>query len=204
MANTTVTKDEEQKEAAKLAEKERKDREATMTSEQKAAAKADNEAAEARTKAQLLQEEADRAKDGRTPEQKKADDAKRDADDAAAKAAEANSAARIKRPMTMEEAKVQGYGMNEDMPAGHHMAQKFGNDPANPAPAPGLSPNPGVPVVRLSRKTPDNPDLVYTECHPDMVGDYMRAGWNKADDLPPIREVPGKDTPATRREKDRE
>ena len=33
----------------------------------------------------------------------------------------------------------------------------------------------------MSRKTPDHPDLIYCEVHPEMVGDYARAGWNRDD-----------------------
>lgn len=65
-------------------------------------------------------------------------------------------------------------------PAGDHFAQKFGNDPANPKPAPGLDPK--AATVRMSRVTPDHPDgPVFTDVNPEMVGDYARAGWNKVD-----------------------
>lgn len=65
-------------------------------------------------------------------------------------------------------------------PAGDHLAQKFGNDPANPKLAPGLDPE--VATVRMSRVTPDHPEgPVFCDVHPEMVGDYARAGWNKVD-----------------------
>lgn len=61
--------------------------------------------------------------------------------------------------------------------AGDHMAQNFGNDPENPKTAGNLQ---GDGKVRMSRITPDVPNgPVVIEVHPDMVGDYARAGWNK-------------------------
>ena|SRR5215207_884085 len=65
-----------------------------------------------------------------------------------------------------------------DRNAGDHYAQKFGNDPRNPKLAPGVDPNDNT--VLLSRKTPDSPNLDYTLVNPVMVGDYERAGWNRA------------------------
>lgn len=117
-----------------------------------------------------------------TPEEKAARESAQKADDAAAKAAEADRAARgTTKPMTVEDAKVAA-PVDPAMPAGHHMAQKFGNDPANPKSIPFTLPNgqsvPMESTVRLSRKTPDHADLVHTTCQPNMVGDYLRAGWN--------------------------
>jgi hypothetical protein len=128
-------------------------------------------AAEARAKA---------ANAGRSPEELAADKAEREADDARAAAAETAQRARgpVKATTVAEAKNAAAPLVGANMSAGEHAAQKFGNDPENPKPAPGLNPNAGT--VRMSRKTPDHPDLVYADVHPEMVGDYMRAGWNKA------------------------
>jgi hypothetical protein len=63
---------------------------------------------------------------------------------------------------------------------GEHTAQKFGNDPENPQPAPGLKDVDKDALVELHMTTSDNPDPAnpkVTRVHPDMVGDYLRAGW---------------------------
>ena len=104
---------------------------------------------------------------------------------------EAREAPEPPKPMTAGEAKVLTTVADAEAPAGHHLAQKFGNDPANPKPADGMETHVAdedgklveiedVKTVTLSRKTPDHPDLVYTTCHEGMVGDMLRAGWNVA------------------------
>lgn len=136
-----------------------------------AAHAADVKAVEARTKAEA---------DARTPEQKKIDDAAQKADDERAKAEQAKAeTAATGEPMTAAQAKVFAPADRLDLPAGAHLAQKFGNDPANPQLAPDLNPDEGA-TVRLTRITPDVPDgPVVTMVHPEMVGDYLRAGWSK-------------------------
>jgi hypothetical protein len=115
-------------------------------------------------------------------EQVEANKARQDADDARA---ELNRLQTDVGPLTpadvhtIAEAKTLGYGKPEDLPAGSHFAQKFGNDPANPKPAPGLPEQDSAKTVRLSRTTPDSREKVYSFCHPDMVGDNLRAGWNR-------------------------
>lgn len=109
-----------------------------------------------------------------------AKDAEQKADDLHAKAnEEAGADANSAEPTTSVEAGTLAV-VPADTPAGDHFAQKFGNDPANPKPAPDLDPD--AATVRMSRVTPDHPEgPVFTDVHPDMVGDYARAGWNKVD-----------------------
>ena len=66
--------------------------------------------------------------------------------------------------------------------SGHWLAQKFGNDPANPQPGKGEHANPDLKTVEMTRTTPDLPkgQLQRTWVHPEMVGDYMRAGWDRS------------------------
>jgi hypothetical protein len=122
-----------------------------------------------------------RADFGRPKELLEADRLDREANDIIARQAEEAVKARGEiRDTTVAEAKVAAAALvGADMSAGSHVAQKFGNDPRNPQLAPGLDPVEGR-TVRLSRKTPDHPDLIYTTVHPDMAGDYERAGWNRA------------------------
>lgn len=131
-------------------------------------------AAEARAKADA---ETDPAK--KAEANKAAAESAQKADDARAKASDMD---RVNRegiePTTAVDAHTLGV-VDPAIPAGHHRAQKFGNDPANPPHDHTLDPR--ADTVRMSRKTPDHPDLVYTEVHPDMVGDYARAGWNRDD-----------------------
>lgn len=121
------------------------------------------------------------ADDNRTAEQKKADEAERKADDARAKAEQTRiEEAGSIEPMTAEQAKTHIPAPLLGMPASAHLAQKFGNDPANPQLAPGLDPDEGA-TVRLERITPDVQDgPVVVMVHPEMVGDYLRAGWSRA------------------------
>lgn len=108
-------------------------------------------------------------------------DAKAKADDARSQhwdltgAADAANA----KPMTVFEAKVVAV-VDPSVSAGDNRAQKFGNDPANPALAPGI--DPAANHVKLSRKTPDLPGdgMAYTSVPKEMVGDYERAGWNRS------------------------
>lgn len=122
-----------------------------------------------------------RADFGKPKELLEADRLEREASDIIARQAEEAQQARGDlRDTTVAEAKVAAASLvGADMSAGSHAAQKFGNDPRNPKLAPGLSPTEGRTVL-LSRKTPDHPDLVYTYVHPEMAGDYERAGWNRA------------------------
>lgn len=69
------------------------------------------------------------------------------------------------------------------MGTGDHLAQRFANAPENPQPAPRLDPNlPEDQKVRLEitdsdHTDPANPKVTYV--HPEMVGDYLRAGWRR-------------------------
>jgi hypothetical protein len=121
-----------------------------------------------------------RADIGKSKEQLEADKLEREANDAIARQAAEDAEARggIKGT-TVAEAKMAAAPLvGSDVLASDHFAQKFGNDPRNPKLAPGL--NPAEATVLLSRKTPDHPDLVYAMVNPEMVGDYERAGWNRA------------------------
>lgn len=138
--------------------------------------KAEADARSAEIKAQEAQAKADEA--GKSPEQKAADKAKAAADDARAEAA-AVHAAPEPEAVTVDEAKVHA-PVPGDLSAGHHRAQKFGNDPANPAPANGDHADPDLQTVKLTRTSPDADAPVTTMVHPEMVGDYLRAGWSKA------------------------
>lgn len=124
-----------------------------------------------------------------TPEQVKANESHQKADDAAAKVAESERSAATfaAREHTIEGANVLGYGKHPDLPASHHLAQKFGNDPANPRPKAGMPEVTDNGMVRLQRTTPDNSTPVYATCHPDLLGDYMRAGWSR-DDVEPFNQ----------------
>lgn len=110
---------------------------------------------------------------------KAAGDSAKLADDANAKAAEADRKARGSYEATsVADAKTLAM-LPADMPAGHNRAQKFGNDPANPAHDDTLDPTECT--VRMSHKGPDHHHLIYCDVHPGMVGDYERAGWNRDD-----------------------
>lgn len=126
--------------------------------------------------AQKALEEASKSK-----EQRALDEAKQKADDARAAHADltGSAIAAAAVPMTVAEAKVVAV-VDPGTSAGDWRAQKFGNDPANPQLAPGISPTENL--VKLSRKTPDIPGdgLAYTQVPKEMVGDYLRAGWNVA------------------------
>jgi len=121
-----------------------------------------------------------RADLGKSKEQLEAEKLEREANDAIAKQAAEDAEARGNiRGTTVAEAKMAAAPLvGADVLASDHYAQKFGNDPRNPKLAPGL--NPANATVTVSRKTPDHPDLVYAQVNPEMVGDYERAGWNRA------------------------
>lgn len=142
--------------------------EKTVERAETTAQKAEAQAIEARRK---IDEEA------KTAAQKAADQADAKADDARAAAEQAKREEKGSiGPTSVDEARVLA-PVDRQRPAGDHHAQKFGNDPENPIFAPGLDAEDRS--VLLSRKTPDHPDLVYATVHPDMVGDYLRAGWNR-------------------------
>lgn len=164
------------------------------TDAQKAKDKADAQKAPAKTDAQKAQDEAlalqakateahqkaDAPK--KTPEQVKADELSVKADDARAKAAEMSNTAGSDGDSTAEEAKVVlPVGGDPEMPAGDHWAVKRGNDPSNPEYPPKISQDPEHQTVKLSRVTADSKEPIYTWVHPDMVGNYVRAGWGMAD-----------------------
>ena len=139
--------------------------------------KARADAMAAQTKAVEAQAKANDAT--KTKEQLAADKAKADADDAKAKLAESEAVEAAPEGVSMAgDAKIMA-PIPDDMPAGEHMAQKFGNDPANPQPLPGTDDEEGK-TVDLYRITPDVPGGPVTiKVHPDMVGNYLRAGWSK-------------------------
>jgi hypothetical protein len=139
--------------------------------------KAQAAAQDAREKAITAQAKADDAQ--KSPEQRRADTARAKADKADAKAAEAEMPTDPRDPMSAVEAKVESPHVDEDMSAGDHFAQKFGNDPANPKPADGDHMDPDKCTVKLTRVTPDLSTPAVTMVHPDMVGDYLRAGWSR-------------------------
>lgn len=121
-----------------------------------------------------------RADFGRPKELIEADKLEREAQDIQARLlAEAAEARGAIKPTTVAEAKAAAAPLvGGDMRAGDHYAQKFGNDPRNPKLAPGIDPTKAS--VLLSRKTPDHPEEVYEIVNTEMVGDYERAGWNRA------------------------
>lgn len=118
---------------------------------------------------------------GKSPEQRKADKARQDADDARAKAVEGEAADRALPPaMSVEEARML-VPVAGDVGAGDHLAQKFGNYPANPAPYKAEHSDPEKCTVQLHMVVPDHPlGARTTMVHPDMVGDYLRAGWSQS------------------------
>lgn len=146
--------------------------------DQNDAARAAAEAHEAEKKAQEAREKAER--DERTAAEKRADKAEQEADDARARAAEAQAGEPDGGLKTVGEAGVVAPHVAADTPAGDVMAVKRGNDPANPQPLPGIPADYDGPTVRLTRTTPDKPgEVVTTDVHPDMEGDYLRAGWSR-------------------------
>jgi hypothetical protein len=140
-----------------------------MSKEREAYMKARNEADIARAEADVQL----------TPEQKKANELAAKADDLRAKALEAESREADDQRVVHTVADAGTLAVvPPELKAADHYAQKFGNDPENPKLADGV--NPSKDLVLLSRKTPDVPGLVYAEVPEKMVGDYMRAGWERA------------------------
>lgn len=173
---------------------------ASKDASNKDADKARSDAAALAAKAEEAKAKA--AEDAKTPEQKKIEKLNQDADDARAKAEQADREAHDGKALsTALDAKVLA-PIDPSMSAGHHMAQKFGNDPANPK---GFKPEFDLPenkTVRLSRVSPDSKEPIRTTCHPEMVGDYVRAGWNK-DDYQPGTPVLTDEEKAERDERER-
>lgn len=135
---------------------------------------AEREAAEARIR---LDDAHKRAADSKlTDEQRDLRGVQQEADDAAAKAAEARRAAGRENPRTVADARVAA-PVDPNLPAGHHRAQKFGNDPANPKGYKGEHDDPEKQTVRMTLRSPDTAEPRETFVHPDMVGNYARAGW---------------------------
>lgn len=133
----------------------------------------DQKAADAQQTAADLQAQADATTV--TPEQAKADDAAQKADDLTAKAQEEKGADERTADETLAgEVNV----IDPAIPAGDHDAQVFGNLPQNPAPAPGLAP--AVETVRMVNDKPDG-SQAFADVHPEMTGDYARAGWRLAE-----------------------
>ncbi|NBB11816.1 hypothetical protein [Pseudomonas sp. SLFW] len=129
----------------------------------------EQQAADAQKTADDLQAKADAQEV--TPEQKKADAAAQKADDLAAKAQEEQGSDERTADETLAgEVAV----IDPEVPAGDHEAQVFGNNPLNPALAPGLDPE--VKTVRMVNDKP-NGSQAFADVHPEMVGDYARAGW---------------------------
>ena len=118
----------------------------------------------------------------KSPEQRDAEKARADADTARAKAADdAASANAVPEAMTVAEAKIIA-PVDPEMGAGDHLAQVFGNTPENPHIAKAEHADPELCTVKLSMIVPDHPLGVRTTIvHPEMVGDYLRAGWSTAD-----------------------
>lgn len=144
-------------------------------------------AEKARDEALLAQQKAAEAKakasePHKTAEQRKADELAQKADDARAKAAELNNEDGRDGDTSAEEAHLAlPLGVDPELPAGDYRAVKRSNDPSNPKYAPGVPTHPEAQTVKLMRVTHDSKEPVYTWVAPEMVGDYCRAGWGKAD-----------------------
>jgi hypothetical protein len=100
----------------------------------------------------------------KTPEQLAAEEADRKAADAHAKAAALHP---DRNPPT-------------DTRAGNTNSSGVKlNVPSSPAYAPGVPTNDEAQTVSLSHMGEDGTERVYTRVHPEMVGDFMRAGWQR-------------------------
>lgn len=132
----------------------------------------------AEIKAQEAAREAAEAK--MTPEERKAVETRQKADDARAKAAQEDAEAKtLPDAMTVAEARMLVPASGE-LGAGDHMAQKFGNYPENPKSFKGDHDDPEKMTVKLYMTVPDHPAGARTTMvHPEMVGDYLRAGWSE-------------------------
>lgn len=147
---------------------------AKLTDEQQ---KAVDDAADARKKAD---EAAAKAADAKlSPEDKAAKQASQDADDAAAAAAEATKNTDATKPVTTVADAGVIAPVSGDTSLDDHRAFKRGNDPANPLPLSEDTSDPDQKTVRLVLISPDTTGPRETYVHPDMVGDYLRAGWAK-------------------------
>jgi hypothetical protein len=133
----------------------------------------DQKAADAQQVADDLQAKADATTV--SPEQAKADDAAQKADDLLARAQEEKA---IDERTADETLAGEVNVIDPKLPAGDHDAQVFGNVPQNPAPAPGL--DPAVETVRMVNDKPDG-SQAFADVHPEMTGDYTRAGWRLAE-----------------------
>ncbi|AWN47139.1 hypothetical protein DK419_13130 [Methylobacterium terrae] len=147
----------------------------TTTDAEKAAAEANAAQVKADEKA------AKAAQAEKSREQLAAERAAQEADDARARAAEA---AETEGKTETGSATVATAGVLAPLPgdtdAASPRALKLGNDPANPNPLPDLPEVPDASRVHLTRTTPDVPGgPVEIFVHPNMVGDYLRAGWGR-------------------------
>lgn len=157
---------------------------ADETRKQTDAARAADEAHKADVKAREAQEKADAAATdaGKTKEQVAADKAHQAADDKRAAAEQARTEEEAgTEATTAAEAKALSALREPDRAVGDHHAQKFANTPENPQLAPGLDPD-AEGKVKLVLTTSDTlavgePAVAYV--HPEMVGDYLRAGWTR-------------------------
>lgn len=146
--------------------------------DQSPAEKAQNDALLAQQKANEAKAKANEPQ--KTAEQRKADELAGKADDARAKANELDHEGGADGDTSAADAHLSlPLGTDPELPAGDYRAVKRSNDPSNPKYAPGVSTHDDDQTVKLSRVTRDSKEPVYTWVHPDMVGDYMRAGWGK-------------------------
>ncbi len=113
---------------------------------------------------------------GKTPEQIEAEKAEEDARRKHSEAAEAEGKDADEGPTKAVDAKVLGVTDGELL-ASDPRAQKMGNDPANPKHAPHLPETEDT--VRLTLRSPDTTEPRTADVHPGMVGDYLRAGWER-------------------------
>lgn len=140
--------------------------------------KAQNEADKLRMQAEEARVKMEESK--KTPEQRKTEELAAKADDARAKAENLRREGGADGDTSVADAHVLvPMGTDPEMPAGDYRAVKRGNDPSNPKYAPGVSTADEEQTVKLSRVSRDSKEPVYTWVHPDMVGDYLRAGWGR-------------------------
>ncbi len=155
---------------------------ATLATGKASASDADKARADAQTaaaKAIDAQSKADAAT--KSKEQQDADKAAAEADKARRAAAEKEASLVPTEPMTAVEAKVISPHVTDDMGAGDHLAQKFSNQPANPQIAKPEHADPDLCTVKLTMAKADGLGApAITMVHPDLVGDYLRAGWDRA------------------------
>lgn len=134
---------------------------------------AEEQAAEAQIAADEAQAKAAAAE--LTPAEKKAAAAQQKADDLAAKAKEEGGSDELSADASLAgDVSV----IDPKLPAGDVKAQVKGNVPQNPKPAPGLKPTDDL--VRMVNDKPDGTQA-FADVHPEMTGDYARAGWRIAE-----------------------